>query len=100
MADRAELLTYLTGAAEPGPGRPPRVGDAVHLRPKLGGPEIEAWSDSGGRLGRLPPAERSALAGLIDAAPGELRVSISAMVPRPLLAGMGRIHIRVTAGPM
>lgn len=98
MPEATELLTYLTGVAEPDPGgRSPRVGDAVHLRPLVGGPEIEAWSEAGKRLGRLPPAERDALAGLVTMAPGELRARIAAMVPRPALAGMGRIHIRVTA---
>lgn len=99
MPEATELLTYLTGVAEPKPGgRSPRVGDAVHLRPLVGGPEIEAWSEGGVRLGRLPPAERDALAGLLTATPGALRARIAAMVPRPVLAGMGRIHIRVTAG--
>lgn len=98
MPDMTEVLTYLTGAADPKPGsRSPRVGDAVLLRPLLGGSEVEAWSESGLRLGLLPPAERNALADLISAAPVELRVRIAAMVPRPSLAGMGRIHIRVTA---
>lgn len=97
MPEAAGLLTYLTGVAEPEPGgRLPRVGDAVHLRRLPNGRDIEAWSDGGGRLGRLPPAERNALAGLLAVAPGELRGRITALVPRPLLAGAGRIHIRVT----
>ena len=90
-----DVLTYLTDAAETVPGqRPPSVGDAVELRPLQGGPEIEAWSDAGQRLGRLPPAERATLAGLVEA-PLPLRGRIAALVPRPRQAGTGRIHIRV-----
>jgi hypothetical protein len=99
MPDEAELLTYLTGPADPSPGiRPPRVGDTVHLRPLPGSWDIEAWSDSGKRLGRLPPAERNALNDLTGANPIALRSRITALVPRPLLAGSSRIHIRVIAG--
>lgn len=93
-----ELLTYLTGPAELGPGgRTPRVGDAVNLRLLPGGREFVAWSDSGVRLGQLPPAERSVLTSLTDTAPSEIRGHITALVPRPLQAGTGRIHIRVIA---
>ncbi len=92
-----ELLTYLTDAAEPMAGQfGPRVGDPVELRVRGGGVEIDAWSAAGIRLGRLPPAERAALEGLMRSAAGHLRGRISAMVPRPLQLGSGRIHIRVS----
>jgi len=91
-----ELLTYLTDAAEPKPGQStPQVGDVIELRAARGGRDVEAWSTSGQRLGRLPPAERDALAEVM--ADGPLLGRISALVPRPLLAGAGRIHIRVNA---
>lgn len=91
-----ELLTYLTDAAEPKPGQStPQVGDLIELRATRGGREVEAWSSSGQRLGRLPPAERDALAEVM--ADGPLSGRISALVPRPRLAGAGRIHIRVNA---
>lgn len=91
-----ELLTYLTDAAEPKPGQAtPRVGDAIELRSSTGGRDVEAWSSNGQRLGRLPPAERDALAEVMAAGP--LQGRISALVPRPQLAGAGRIHIRVSA---
>lgn len=99
MTQTPELLTYLTDAAEPGPAlRPLRVGDAVELRLRPGGTEIEAWLPRGPRLGRLPPAERQALAPLIGAGPCSLRARIAALVPRPPHAGGARIHIRVVAG--
>jgi len=89
-----DLLTYLTDAAEPKPGQAvPEVGDQVELRATSSGREVEAWSSSGQRLGRLPPAERDALAEMM--AGGPLHGRIAALVPRPRLAGTGRIHIRV-----
>jgi len=92
-----ELLTYLTDAAEPAPGQfGPRVGDPIELRVRRGGREIEVWS-AGIRLGRLPPAERAALDGLLPQGEAALRGHISALVPRPLRIGSGRIHIRVSA---
>jgi hypothetical protein len=92
------LLTYLTDAAEPAAGQfGPRVGDSVELRVRGGGVEIDAWSATGTRLGRLPPAERAALDELLRRGAGHVRGRISAMVPRPLLLGGGRIHIRVSA---
>jgi hypothetical protein len=92
-----ELLTYLTDAAELDPGQAgPRVGDPVELRPRRGGAEIEAWSSEGRRLGRLPPAERAALDGLLAKGAGSLRGRITALVPRPLRLGFGRIHISVS----
>ena len=92
-----ELLTYLTDAAEPAPGQfGPRVGDPIELRVRRGGREIEVWS-AGIRLGRLPPAERAALDGLLPQGESALRGHISALVPRPLRIGSGRIHIRVSA---
>ena len=90
-----ELLTYLTDAADPVPGQSgPQVGDTVELRLRRGGQDIEAWSASGKRLGRLPPAERAALDGLMPSGAPPLRGRISAVVPRPMSSG--RIHIRVT----
>ena len=92
-----ELLTYLTDAAEPAPGQfGPRVGDPIELRVRCGEREIEVWS-AGIRLGRLPPAERAALDGLLPQGGSALRGHISALVPRPLRIGSGRIHIRVSA---
>lgn len=97
VVSHAEFLTHLIGGAEPRPGLAmPRVGDAVELRPDRRGREVEAWSETGQHLGRLPPEERDAL-GLL--APGAaLRARITALVPRPLLAGAGRIHISFSAG--
>ncbi len=92
-----EMLTYLTGAAELAPGQlAPRVGDAIELRPRRGGAEIEAWSASGIRLGRLPPAERAAFEGLLVEDGRPLRGRITALVPRPRQVGAERIHISVT----
>jgi hypothetical protein len=92
-----EMLTYLTDAAEPAPGLPaPRVGDAIELRPRRGGRDVEAWSAAGIRLGRLPPAECAALDGLFAEGNPPLRGRITALVPRPHLLGAGRIHISVT----
>ncbi len=91
------MLTYLTDAADLAPGQAaPRVGDAVELRPRRGGAEIEAWSAAGIRLGRLPPAERAALDGLLAEDGRPLRGRITALVPRPHQLGAGRIHISVT----
>ncbi|MFC7474832.1 hypothetical protein ACFQS7_10740 [Dankookia sp. GCM10030260] len=96
MATGFDLLTYLTG--EPGPEvAHPKVGDTVELRVLQGGLAIEAFSEAGQRLGRLPPAERDVLA---EAMPqGRLCFSghIAALVPRPPQQGAGRIHIRVSA---
>jgi hypothetical protein len=92
-----ELLTYLTDAVEPMPGQcGPRVGDPVELRLRRGGAEIEAWSTGGTRLGRLPPAECAALDGLLPGSDSRLRGRVSAVVPRPLRFGSGRIHIRIS----
>ncbi len=96
-AANPEMLTYLTDAAELAPGQAgPRVGDPVELRPRHGGAEIEAWSAEGTRLGRLPPAERAALDGLLADGGRPLRGRITALVPRPRRMGFGRIHISVT----
>lgn len=105
MTDVAEMLIYLTGSPEAeAESCRPRAGDPVELRPLLGGREIEAWSPQGRRLGWLPPAEREALAPLLDGAQAPLSGRIAALVPRPRHAGAGRIHIRVTVdgqgGPM
>ena len=99
MLPDQDLLFHLTDAAEPPPGEvPPRFGDAVELRPGRGGREIEAWSTAGRRLGRLAPAERDAVAGLLAGGDQALRGRIEAIVPRPRAAGSGRIHIRVRQG--
>jgi len=91
-----ELLTYLTG--EPGPEVAlPRVGDAVELRLASGGKVLEAFSAAGQKLGRVPPDERDALAELRPYGLVGLRGRITALVPRPLLEGAGRIHILVPA---
>ncbi len=96
VAADPEMLTYLTDAAELAPGQAvPRVGDAIELRPRRGGAEIEAWSAEGRRLGRLPPAERAALDGLLAEGSLPLRGRITALVPRPHRMGFGRIHISV-----
>ena len=90
----AELLTYLTDAAMLVPGQAgPRVGDLLELRVRHGGREVEAWSATGVRLGRLPPAEREALDDLLTNDALRLQGRISAVVPRRF--GDGRIHIRV-----
>lgn len=91
----ADILTHLIGEADPKPGQAaPRVGDAVELRADKRGLELEAWTPSGHRLGRVPPPDRDVIAALLPAS--ALRGRITALVPRPLLAGAGRIHIRVT----
>jgi len=96
VGTESDMLTYLTDSADPAPGQlAPRVGDAVELRILRGGRDIEAWSATGIRLGRLPPAEREALDDLLQIGTPALRAHISAVVPRPLNHGNGRIHIRV-----
>lgn len=95
-AAEGELLTYLTDSAILGPGQPSlRVGDAIELRTRQGKREIEAWSATGTRLGRLPPAEAATFEDLMQGETTSLQGRISALVPRPLLLGSGRIHIRV-----
>ena len=97
MQDPTEWLTYLTGAADAAfvPGAI-CVGDAVELRPGRGGREIEAYSAiTGTRLGSLPPGERSLLESLFQDGRGALPARIAAVIPRPRLAGSGRIHLRV-----
>ena len=92
----SDMLTYLTDSADSAPGQlAPRVGDAVELRIRRGGRDIEAWSSTGIRLGRLPPAEREALDEILQGGPPALLAHISAVVPRRLNLGNGRIHIRV-----
>jgi hypothetical protein len=96
VGTESDMLTYLTDSADPAPGQiAPKVGDSVELRFRLGGRDIEAWSATGIRLGRLPPAEREALDDLLQSGTPALRAHISAVVPRPLNLGRGRIHIRV-----
>ena len=95
MSQVHDHVTYLTDAAEPGPGQPPpRVGDVVELRVLRAGQEIEAWTRFG-RLGRLPPSECAALDGLLPELAEPWR--ITAVVPRPRHTGTGRIHIGVAA---
>jgi hypothetical protein len=87
-----ELLTYLTGATEP----PPCLGDAVVLRARQGASDAEAFSASGRLLGRVPPAERAALGTLLNeghSVPGR----VTALVPRPNQAGIGRVHVTLFA---
>ena len=85
------MLTYLTDTAEP----PPAVGDAVVLR-VLGGNRTVAFSSAGRRLGELPRAECAVLEGLLEGHDG-LPGQVSALVPRPGLAGPARIHLRLFA---
>ena len=97
MPQGLDLITYLTG--EPGPEvASPRVGDPVELRLLQGGQAIEAFSAAGQRLGRVPPAERDILAGLLPEGRACLPGRIAALVPRLRQQGAGRIHIRVGAG--
>ena len=98
VGTESDMLTYLTDSADPAPGQVgPRVGDAVELRVLRGGRDIEAWTATGIRLGRLPPAEREAFDDLLQHGIPALRAHVSAVVPRPLNQGNGRIHIRVRA---
>lgn len=97
MPNASDLLTYLAGEPEPDT-ESPRVGDPVELRVLQGGRAIEAFSAAGQRLGRLPPAERDALAGLLPGGRASYPGRIAALVPRPRALGAGRIHIRVSAG--
>ena len=92
-----EVLTYLTDAAEPAPGQfGPRVGD----RSNCASGAASGRSRSGRRAFASGgfPAERAALDGLLPQGGSALRGHISALVPRPLRIGSGRIHIRVSAG--
>ena len=87
-----ELLTYLTDAAEP----PPQLGDAVVLRTRRGANDAQAYSPSGRLLGRVPPAERAALGDWLTeghSLPGR----VTALVPRPNQAGIGRVHVTLFA---
>ncbi len=87
-----ELLTYLTNATEP----PPCLGEAVVLRTRRGATDAEAFSATGRLLGRVPPAERAALGALLSddhSLPGR----VTALVPRPNQAGIGRVHVTLFA---
>ncbi len=87
-----ELLTYLTDAAEP----PPCLGDAVVLRTRRGASDAQAFSATGRLLGRVPPAERAALGHYLAdglCLPGR----VTALVPRPNQAGIGRVHVTLFA---
>jgi hypothetical protein len=94
MTQDQALLTYLAG--EPQDGVMPRVGDAIELRPTGMGKAIEAFSESGQRLGRLPPDEREALARLLPIGGAFLRGRIAAVVPRGGDRG-SRLHILLPA---
>lgn len=90
------VLTYLTDAVASSGGEPVLcVGDPVVLRQQRRGGRMEAWSETGLRLGALPPAECEALSELLPVGAEGLRGHIAALVPRPRLNGPGRIHIRV-----
>jgi hypothetical protein len=90
MLSEQDLVTYLTDAAEP----PPQVGEEVVLRILRGGAELEAFTPTGRRLGRVPPAECAAL-GEVTAGQERLPGHVAALVPRPGLTGPGRIHLRL-----
>lgn len=95
------ILTYLTATGHTG-GHTPRAGDRVHLRPAAGAraagaAAAEAWSECGHLLGRLPPAERSALAAF-DAA-RLLSARVAAVVPRPGPVRSDRVILQVEAAP-
>jgi hypothetical protein len=97
MSVERDVLTYLTGAAEPSSEDGALcVGDPVVLRQGNRGGKLEAWSATGRKLGALPPAESEALSGMLMGGAGRLRGHIAALVPRPQLVGPGRIHILVT----
>jgi hypothetical protein len=90
------VLTYVTGTGDPSLAlQQLRAGDPVRLCPAIGGAETEAWLASGRRLGRLPPAERSMLAGL--GLPPSLTARIAAVVPRFGTAEAGRVLLEVDA---
>ncbi len=97
MSGDPDVLTYLAGAADLRPGEGALcVGDPVVLRQGARGGKLEAWSETGRRLGSLPPAESEALSGLLTDGADRLRGHITALIPRPRLVGPGRIHILVT----
>ena len=83
-----ETLTYLTEPAEP----PPRLGERLVLRLRPGGAEVDAYSDAGRRLGRVPPAEYAALGPLPMGGEG-MAGRVTSLVPRPGRAGCGRVHV-------
>ena len=91
------ILTYLTEIPPPG-GHPVRAGDSVQLRPAAGGgAATEAWSECGHLLGRLPPAERSALAAF---EPGQLlSARVAAVVPRSGPVRSDRVILQLEAAP-
>lgn len=96
MSGETAVLTYLTDAADARLEEGALcVGDPVVLRQNRKGGKLEAWSETGRRLGALPPAETEALSGMLTKGTDRLRGRIAALVPRPQLTGPGRIHIRV-----
>ena len=85
------IFAYLTRTGRVG-GPAPRAGDRVHLRPApSGGAAAEVWSG----CGRLPPAERGALAAFDARRP--LRVRVAAVVPRSGPVRSDRVILRVEA---
>jgi hypothetical protein len=91
MPERSHV-TYLTDIAEP----PPALGEAVVLRLFPGGTRAEAFTAAGRRLGRLPPAECAALVAL-QPGPEGLAGRVTALVPRPGLGGVARVHVALSA---
>lgn len=92
------ILTYLKEAPPPG-GHPVRAGDSVQLRPAAAAAAAatEAWSECGYLLGRLPPAERSALAVF---EPGQLlSARVAAVMPRSGQVRSDRVILQVEAAP-
>jgi hypothetical protein len=92
-------VTHLTDAVEARPEQSDglRVGHRLLLRRRGEGATVEAWSDRHGRVGRLPPEAGVAVAPLLHGRPGPLTATVSALVPRPGVAGGTRIHIRLGA---
>jgi hypothetical protein len=87
------FLNHLVDVGSPpAGGLPPQVGDRVQLRQVIG--TAEAWSESGRRLGRLPPTEQNLLASL---GLHPLAVRIAAVVPRPGATHADRVLLQVEA---
>jgi len=93
MRDRRAILTYLTGLGDLRDGEsPPPAGTALLLW-RIG-PDVEARTVAGHRLGRLPPEERGTVAALLaSGAPVDVRVA--AVVPRPGPVPRARVHVEI-----
>jgi hypothetical protein len=89
------IVTYLTYVGNGPADARPRAGDRVQLRPADGTAGTEAWSDGGRRLGRLPPAEATMLAGLGLRRP--LTARITAVLPHPGRHPGDRVQLQVDA---